>query len=77
MNYYEKALLRLRRNFNFSMGIYSGRPLLQRTLCKQMMQEVDELFIPRPYPLLRVEQDRLYLEIQEIYLTLLGQKCPA
>lgn len=70
MNYYEKELLRLERNFNFSLGIYSRNRQLQRTLCVQMMKKVNALFIPRSFWFLKLSQDKLYQRIQTVYLQL-------
>ncbi|MCT3091776.1 hypothetical protein EFN92_03665 [Lactococcus lactis] len=74
MNYYEKELIRLRRNFDFSLKIYSRRILLQQTLCIEMMEKVDKLLIPRQFPLLIDLQEELYQDIQSVYVQLILAK---
>lgn len=74
MNYYEKELNRLRQNFDFSLKIYSRNSLLQQTLCIEMMEKVDKLPIPKQFPLLIDLQEKLYQDIQAVYVQLILAK---
>lgn len=74
MNYYEKELIRLRRNFDFSLKIYSRSILLQQTLCIEMMEKVDKLSIPKQFPLLIDVQEKFYQDIQSVYVQLILAK---
>ena len=67
MNYYEKELLRMRRNFDFSMKIYEGRPLEQKTLCLQMKEKVEHFRIPKNFAILYRDRQQLAYYIQDAY----------
>lgn len=49
MNFYEQQLERFRRNFDFSLKIYEGRPLEQKALCIQMEEKVEHFRIPKNF----------------------------
>lgn len=74
MNYYEKEIERARNNFNFSMKIYSGNSLLQRTLCVQMMARLDKMWFPKELTGLYPKKKQLYREILNVYCGLVGNK---
>lgn len=74
MNYYKKELQRMKQNFEFSLKIYDYDPMLQRTLCVQMMEKVEKFFIPRNFSALYKDKKALYDEIQTVYMRLKGDK---
>ncbi|ARD98507.1 MULTISPECIES: hypothetical protein [Lactococcus] len=74
MNFYEQQLERFRRNFDFSLKIYEGRPLEQKALCIQMEEKVEHFRIPKNFSMLYQERQRLINYIQDTYLEVKTQK---
>lgn len=70
MNYYERELERIRRNFKFSLGIYEGQPQLQKTLCQEMMTKLKKFRIPKNFSSLYSVRKEIYDEIQNVYVAL-------